>query len=108
MYKVTVDGTTHEVLVEEETGNIAAVKPVLPDVLAAPEPAIEVRAKLPGNVYEVFCAVGDRVKKGETLLILEAMKMESPVTAPTDGTIVSFEVEKGHTVQSGQLLVTLK
>lgn len=108
MYKVTVDGTTHEVLVEEETGKIAAVKPVLPDVLAAPEPAIEVRAKLPGNVYEVFCAVGDRVKKGETLLILEAMKMESPVTAPTDGTIVSFEVEKGHTVQSGQLLVTLK
>jgi len=80
----------------------------LPDELAAPEPAIEVRAKLPGNVYEVFCALGDRVKKGETLLILEAMKMESPVTAPTDGTIATLDVEKGQTVQSGQLLATMK
>jgi pyruvate carboxylase subunit B len=107
-YKVTVDGAIHEVLVEEETGRITEIKDVLPDVLAAPEPAIEVRAKLPGNVYEVFFAVGDRVERGETLLILEAMKMETPVAAPADGTIVSFDVEKGQTVQSGQLLVTLK
>ncbi len=67
MYKVTVDGTTHEVWLKREADKFRLSKPVLPDVLAAPEPAIEVRAKLPGNVYEVFCAVGDRVKKGETL-----------------------------------------
>jgi pyruvate carboxylase subunit B len=109
LYKVTVDGTVHEVLVEEESGEIAAIKTVsVPEMPAVPEPAIEVRAKLPGNVYEIFCSQGDRVKKGDTLLILEAMKMETPVAAPANGTIVSLEVEKGHTVQSGQLLATLK
>ncbi|MDM8551614.1 biotin/lipoyl-binding carrier protein [Desulfobacterales bacterium HSG2] len=108
-YKVTVDGSTYEVLVEEESGEVAAIKTVTPETEgeAIPEPGIEVRAKLPGNVYEVFCSKGDKVKKGDTIVILEAMKMETPVVAPEDGTLVSLDVEKGQTVQAGQLIAIL-
>jgi pyruvate carboxylase subunit B len=108
MYKVTVDGTTFEVLVEEETGKVASVKKAVSEPAPPVQPAIEIRAQLPGNVYEILCKVGDRVRKGDTLAILEAMKMETPLKAPDDGTIASLEVEKGMTVQAGQLIVTLK
>jgi len=106
-YKVTVEGNTFEVLVEEETGEIASVT-----TASAPEkkpaPAIEVLAQLPGNVYEILCAVGKRVKKGDTLVILEAMKMETLIAAPEDGKVTSLAVEKGMTVQAGQLIATLE
>jgi pyruvate carboxylase subunit B len=109
MYKVTVDGTIFEVLVEEETGKVAAVKKsAVSEQAPAVRPAIEIRAQLPGNVYEILCKVGDKVKKGDTLAILEAMKMETPLKAPADGTIVTLEVEKGMTVQAGQLIATLR
>jgi pyruvate carboxylase subunit B len=109
MYKVTVDGTTFEVLVEEETGKVAEVKRAAVSAQApVVKPAIEIRAQLPGNVYEILCKVGDRVRKGDTLAILEAMKMETPLKAPDDGTIATLEVEKGMTVQAGQLIVTLR
>jgi pyruvate carboxylase subunit B len=106
-----VAGETYQVVVEDDTGEITAVSSA---VVAAPapafaiEPLVEIFAQLPGNVYEVSCKVGDRIKAGDTLVILEAMKMETPVTAPEDGIIVSIEVEKGHTVQSGQLIATLR
>jgi pyruvate carboxylase subunit B len=109
MYKVTVDGTIFEVLVEEETGQVAAVRQAaVSEQAPAVQPAIEIRAQLPGNVYEILCKVGDKVKKGDTLAILEAMKMETPLKAPADGTIVTLEVEKGMTVQAGQLIATLR
>lgn len=110
-YKITVGNETYQVTVEDETGEVSAISPPV-SVAAAPSPAeapvVEIFAQLPGNVYEVSCKVGDRVKSGDTLVILEAMKMETPVTAPEDGVIVSIEVEKGHTVQSGQLIATLR
>jgi pyruvate carboxylase subunit B len=90
-YKVTVDGITYQVQVEDETGQVAAVN----------------RAHLPGNIYEVLCAEGDRVKKGQTLVILEAMKMESPIYATEDGTVKAVEVSKGQTVKAGQVLVVI-
>lgn len=109
MYNVTVDGTTFEVLVEEQTGKVASVKKAAVSGQApAVQPAIEIRAQLPGNVYEILCKVGDRVRKGDTLAILEAMKMETPLKAPDDGTIATLDVEKGMTVQAGQLIVTLR
>ncbi|HSH70207.1 MAG TPA: biotin/lipoyl-containing protein [Deferrisomatales bacterium] len=103
-YKITVEGEVYKVLVEEETGAIADVQPPGP-----PEtrPAVEIRAQLPGNAYAVLCAPGDRVKKGDSLVILEAMKMETPVVAPQDGTILTVDVEKGQIVQTGQLILTL-
>lgn len=107
-YKVTVDGATYQVLVEDETGEVAAVSTVGMKAGEAPKrPPIEVRTQLPGNVYEVLCAEGDRVKRGDSLVILEAMKMETPVSAPDDGIIESLEVVKGQTVQSGQLIAVL-
>jgi pyruvate carboxylase subunit B len=107
MYKVTVEGNTFEVLVEEATGELTAVKAAkAPE--KKPAPAIEVTAQLSGNVYEIFCSAGQKVKKGDTLIILEAMKMETPVASPEDGTITSLEVEKGETVQAGQVIAMLE
>ncbi len=108
-YKVTVDGSAYEVLVEDETGKVAGISPVSDGQENAPEavPTIEVKAQLPGNVYEILFIPGDRVKEGETLVILEAMKMETPVVAPANGIIDAIAVTKGQTVQSGQVLLTL-
>jgi pyruvate carboxylase subunit B len=106
-YKVIVDGNAYEVLVEDETGAVAGITPAPGQQEAAPAPAIEVKAQLPGNVYEILFVPGDRVRQGETLVILEAMKMETPVIAPADGVIDAIAVNKGQTVQSGQVLLTL-
>lgn len=106
-YKITVEGNSYEVLVEEATGELTAVKAVEP-ADKKPAPVIEVTAQLSGNVYELFCAAGEKVKKGDTLIILEAMKMETPVASPEDGTITSLEVEKGQTVQAGQTIALLE
>jgi pyruvate carboxylase subunit B len=102
-YKVTVDGQTYDVMVADDTGAVTAVTPTA----AKEKEATPVNAQIPGNVYEVFCAVGDKVKAGDTLVILEAMKMETPVAAPVDGTIATLEVQKGQTVKAGQLIATL-
>ncbi|MBW2177766.1 MAG: biotin/lipoyl-binding protein [Deltaproteobacteria bacterium] len=109
LYKVTVDGNSYEVLVEEEGGEVAAIKPVSASQgEAKPKPAVEVLAKLPGNVYEILVSEGDSVIKGETLLILEAMKMETPVTAPAGGVIATMNVKKGTTVKTGQVIATIQ
>lgn len=68
---------------------------------------LEVRAKLPGNVLNVAVTPGDKVRKDDVLVVLEAMKMETKVTAPKDGTVVAVAVEKGGTVKAEQLLATL-
>lgn len=107
-YKVIVDGVAYQVQVEDETGEIAQVSGGDFGTGAAPaRPPVEVRTHLPGNIYEVLCAEGDQVRKGDTLVIVEAMKMESPIYAPDHGTVASMEVEKGQTVASGQVLVVL-
>ena len=107
-YTITVAGESYNVLVEEDSGDIMSVRPSERTAAAPPpaqalsdEPALEICAQLPGNVYEVLVEVGDRVEEGDTIVILEAMKMETPVTVPEDGTIASIEVEKGHTVIGG-------
>lgn len=106
-YKVSVDGITYHVQVEDETGEIASVSSGDPHRPVAERPPVEVRTHLPGNIYEVLCCEGDRVVKGQTVVILEAMKMESPIYAPEDGMVRSVEVSKGETVKAGQVLVVL-
>jgi 3-methylcrotonyl-CoA carboxylase alpha subunit len=64
-------------------------------------------APMPGIVLKILVAVGDEVKKGTPLLILEAMKMEHQITAPADGTVVSINCKEGELVQPGLDLVTL-
>ena len=94
---VTVNGVAYNVTVEEGTGT-----PV-----AAAAGAVSVTAPMPGNILDVKVKAGDSVKAGDTLLILEAMKMENEISAPQDGTIASVNVRKGDVVNSGDLLITM-
>jgi pyruvate carboxylase subunit B len=103
-YTVTVEGKAYHVTVEAASGEIKSVKPA-----PAPKAAnlMDVKVKLQGIVYEIFVAVGDQVRQGDTLIILEAMKMETPVVAPCDGTVASIEVEKDQVVKPEQVVATL-
>ena len=105
-YKVTVEGKVFHVTVEESSGEVKTVEPA-PGEAVKPVARIEVRAKLQGIVSQMFISLGDCVEKGDTLMILEAMKMETPVVAPSDGTVVSIKVEKDQIVKTGQLVATL-
>lgn len=103
-YTVTVDGKAYQVTVEATTGE---VKTVSPAPAAKPDKTVEVKVKLQGIVSEVYVAVGDRVNRGDTLMLLEAMKMETPVVAPCDGNVASIEVEKDDVVKPNQLVATI-
>lgn len=122
-YRITVNGTSYDVTVEELSGGAApAAAPVAapvaaPASVAAPAPAkaapaggagsIKVSSPMPGKILAVKANVGDSVKKGQVILILEAMKMENEVVAPEDGTIASIDVTVGASVESGDTLATL-
>ena len=93
---VTVNGVAYNVTVEEGTGAPAGAAG-----------AVSVTAPMPGNILDVKVKAGDSVKAGDTLLILEAMKMENEISAPQDGTIASVNVRKGDVVNSGDLLITM-
>ena len=128
-YRITVNGTTYDVTVEE-TGAVASapIAPVAPVATAAPAPAAapaptaapapaaapagaagaeKVTSPMPGTILGVKVSVGQSVKKGETLVVLEAMKMENDIPAPRDGVVASVDVAKGASVQAGDLLVSL-
>jgi pyruvate carboxylase subunit B len=109
-YTVAVNGVSYDVVVQEGTGEISNIKPSAPKAAPAAVPAageVEVKANLPGNVLRLSVEVGDSVAENETLLVLEAMKMETEVKAPSAGTVASIEVSQGEVVQAGQILVTL-
>ena len=113
-YKVCVNGTEYEVTVEEmKAGEVSAA----PKAEAAPAPAAAsvaagegetIAAPMPGTILAVNINVGDAVKKGQVLFILEAMKMENEIMAPHDGTITAVGTTKGSSVNSGDLLCTLQ
>lgn len=109
-YRITVNGTSYDVSVEELSGGAA---PVAAPVAAAPVAAaggagsVKVSSPMPGKILAVKANVGDSVKKGQVILILEAMKMENEVVAPEDGTIASIDVTVGASVESGDTLATL-
>jgi pyruvate carboxylase subunit B len=103
-YTVTVDGKAYQVTVEAATGEVKTVEPVASN---KPTDAVEVKAKLQGIVSEIFIAAGDQVNRGDTLMILEAMKMETPVVAPCNGKVLSIEVEKDQVVKPNQLVATI-
>ena len=76
-----------------------------PAAVAAGETAVN--SPMPGNIFKVECSVGQSVKAGDVLIVLEAMKMEIEVSAPVDGTVKSVAVNVGGTVNTDDLLVTL-
>jgi biotin carboxyl carrier protein len=103
-YTVTVEGKVYQVTVEPGTGEVKKVESA---AATKPVDVVNVNAKLQGIVYEIFVAVGDRVKRSDTLMILEAMKMETPVVAPCDGRVLSIDVEKNQVVKPEQLVATI-
>ena len=119
-FMITVNGATYEVDVEEVGGaqTAAPVRAAAPvaaaPVAAAPAAAPtatatgeSVKAPMPGNILDVKVKVGDTVKQGDALVVLEAMKMENDIPAPHDGKVVQVCVQKGATVNAGDALVVL-
>ena len=106
-YKVNVNGTAYEVEIEEMTGAPAAA-PVAAAPAAPAGAGERVAAPMPGNILSVNVAAGATVKKGQVLMILEAMKMENEIMAPHDGKVTAVAVTKGAAVESGALLCTIQ
>ena len=110
-YTITVNGTAYDVTVEEGTGSAApATAPKAAPKAAAPAAgagAVKVTASVPGKVVKVAASVGQAVKAGDSVVILESMKMEIPVVAPQDGTIASIDVAEGASVENGDTLATM-
>ena len=126
-FNVTVNGQAYEVEVEEVGGvqtaapvraaaPVAAAPTAAAPKAAAPKAAAPaaagagdpIKAPMPGNILDVKAKVGDKVKNGDAIVILEAMKMENEIPAPRDGTITSITVTKGATVEAGQVLATIQ
>ena len=110
-YKVNVNGTVYEVEIElMGEGETISVAPKAEETKApvAKGDGETVSAPMPGTILDVKVNVGDSVKKGQVLVILEAMKMENEIMAPADGVVTSLNVSKGATVQTGEAIVTIK
>ena len=118
-YTITVNGNVYDVTVEEGSGVAAA--PVAtptaakaPTKKAAPKAApagaqggVKVNAPMPGKILGIKASAGQAVKKGQVLLVLEAMKMENEIVAPQDGTVASINVTVGEQVEAGAVIATL-
>lgn len=119
-YTITVNGNVYDVTVEENTGAVpvqraaAPVAPKMPEAVKKEAPKssgaagdIEVKAGAAGKVFKIEKEVGEAVKRGDAVVIIEAMKMEIPVVAPEDGTVAQIEVAVGDAVEAGEVLATL-
>ncbi len=112
-YNVNVNGTNYEVIIEEVNGAEIAAAPAAapapaPTPAAAPAAGGEtVTSPMPGNILAVNVAVGQAVKKGDVLMVLEAMKMENEIMSPADGTVNAVNVSKGASVETGTVLCTI-
>jgi pyruvate carboxylase subunit B len=104
-YTVTVDGKSFNVTVAEGTGAVQAIAPAAPAITIKGEPIV---ASMPGSVMRIEVSTGDTVKAGDDILVLEAMKMESPVKAPKDCKIIAIEVAVGDNVKNGDTLVMIE
>lgn len=113
-FNIKVNGQAYEVEVEEVAGGFAPA-PVVP-VAAAPAPVVapvaapaggtQLKAPMPGTVIDFKATNGAAVKKGQTILILEAMKMENEIVAPVDG-VITFVASKGASVNTDDLLAVI-
>ena len=118
-FNVTVNGTAYEVEVEEVGAGAPASAPAAAPTAAPAAPkaaapkvqgsagSTPVNSPMPGTILKMNVSVGQQVKSGDVICVLEAMKMENDIPAPCDGTIASVNVQKGASVNSGDVIVTL-
>ena len=117
-YTITVNGNVYDVTVEETGSTKApaqAPAPVKKEAAPAPKKAavsgaegsVKVSAPMPGKILGVKISAGQAVKKGDVLVVLEAMKMENEIVAPSDGTVASIHAAVGDSVEAGATLATL-
>lgn len=110
-YRVTVNGSLYEIEVEEMDASAVSAAPAAKaapaPVAAAPAAGAQIKAPMPGNILDVKVTAGQSVKKGDVLVILEAMKMENEIQAPCDGKVTGVNVRKGDTVEPQALLCTI-
>ena len=117
-YTITVNGNVYDVTVEEGAGSgavpVAAKAPAAVKAPAAPAKkasagagSVKIEAGAAGKVLRIDANVGQAVKKGDTVVTLESMKMEIPMVAPQDGTVASIDVAAGDAVEAGRVLATL-
>ena len=126
-YRITVNGNTYDVQVEELNGTVAAKAPTVAQAtpVASPAPvatpvttpstpvstssegSTKVTSPMPGNILDIKVNVGDKVEANQCVVVLEAMKMENEIVTPSAGTVASVNVTKGQTVASGDVLITV-
>lgn len=118
-YRITVNGNEYDVAVEEVGASTSTSAPketpkAAPKKAAKAAPkasagagSVKVSSPMPGKILSVKKNVGDSVSKGDTILVLEAMKMENDIVAPEDGKIASIDVNEGASVEAGAVLATL-
>ena len=113
-YTITVNGNVYDVTVEENGAVSApaaaprrAAAPAAEPAAAAGAGSVKIEAGAAGKVFKLEKSVGDAVKKGDSIMVLEIMKMETPVVATQDGTVASINVSVGDMVEAGALLATL-
>lgn len=126
-YLISLNGKQYEVIVEHHKANISNVIPItaavpqsiastsIPEAkkengkspVAFPVNGTTVTAPLPGTVTQIKVNQGQKIKRGDLLCILEAMKMENEIAAPVDGVVVNIVVNKNSTVQTGDILIVI-
>jgi biotin carboxyl carrier protein len=121
-YNITVNGTTYEVIVEE-AGTVTSAPTYIPTTapVAAPAPqapapkasvpttagSSTVTAPMPGTILDVKVSVGQPIKKGDIICVLEAMKMGNDIPSPQSGVVASINVQKGSNVNANDIIITL-
>ena len=114
-YNVNVNGTSYEITLEVvDEKDVKTSAPAAPKAAPAPAPAPKsnasgetVTSPMPGNILSVNVQNGAAVKKGDVLMVLEAMKMENEIMSPCDGTVVSVNVQSGASVETGAVLCVI-
>ena len=124
-YKVTVNGTLYNVTVESQDASVPTKQAAAPVSVSAPEPlkipetpaapapsaiaeGFRLESPMPGVIVNILVKTGDTVTKNQSVVTLEAMKMENEISAPIAGVISSIAVNKGDSVEAGALLLTIK
>ena len=121
--KVTVNGVTYDVQVEDVSGGAVSAAPAVqaaPAPAAAPKAApaaapkaaskgsVKIEIPMPGTSVSINVSAGQSVKKGDVLVVFEAMKMENEIQAPQDGKVAAVLCTKGENKESGAVLLTLE